>query len=334
MRWLAIDIGGANIKLADGQGFAQSHYFPLWQRPSKLEQELRTLIAQAPPADRVAATLTGELADCYATREEGVRRIIDAFQKATDGRHVRIYRLDGKIVTPQVALDQPLQCAASNWHALARFAGRFAPTGSAMMIDAGSTTCDLIWLENGQPQPQATGDTERMMAGELVYTGVDRSPVCAVANAVTYRGRRCPLAQELFANMRDVYLTLGDLPEEPTNNVTADGRPATREHAVARLARMLCTDRQQFNETDAAAAAREIAGAQLAMVSAALEQVLSSHSARPATVITSGQGEFMIGRAMSAAGLECSTMSLGEKLGNRVSRCAPAHALAVLASEV
>ena len=53
MRWLAIDIGGANIKLADGQGFAQSHFFPLWQKPSKLEQELRTLIVQAPPCDHI-----------------------------------------------------------------------------------------------------------------------------------------------------------------------------------------------------------------------------------------------------------------------------------------
>lgn len=334
MRWLAMDIGGANIKLADGQGFAESHYFPLWQRPNKLEQELRTLIAQAPPSDHVAATLTGELADCFATREEGVRLIIDAFEKGTDHRHGRIYRLDGKIVTPQVALDDPLQCAATNWHALARFAGRFAITGPALLMDVGSTTCDLIWLEDGQPRPQATADTQRLMSGELVYTGVDRSPVCAVARSVPYRGGRCPLAHELFANMRDVYLTLGDLPEEPTNNVTADGRPATREHALGRLARAICTDRTQFNESDALAAAREIAQEQLTLVSAALESVLAQHTARPGTVILSGQGEFLAERAMAAVKLECSTLSLGEKLGPKISRCAPAHALAVLVNEV
>ena len=334
MQWLAFDIGGANIKLADGRGFAQSHYFPLWQKSSKLERELRMLVAKAPPCDHVAATMTGELADCFATREAGVRHIIDAFVGASGGKHTRVYRLDGKIVTPQVALDKPLSCAAANWHALARFAGRFAMTGSALLVDIGSTTCDLIWLEEGQPRPSATDDTGRLLSGELVYTGVNRSPVCAVAEAIPYRGRRCRLAHELFANMLDVYLTLGDLPEEPTNNVTADGRPATREYAVSRLARAICTDRTQFSESDAEEAAREIAQEQLAMLSNALQVVLSSHTSPPQTVIMSGSGEFLIPRMMAAVGLECSTFLLGEKLGPKVSRCATAHALAVLANEV
>jgi hypothetical protein len=334
MRWLAIDIGGANIKLADGQRFAQSHFFPLWQKPSKLEQELRMLIVQAPPCDHIAATMTGELADCFATREEGVRHIIDAFVRASDQRHMRIYRLDGKIVTPQVALDKPLQCAATNWHALARFAGRFAMSGSALLVDIGSTTCDLIWLENGQPRPQATADRDRLLTGELVYTGVDRSPVCAVARSIPHRGRRCPLAHELFANMLDVYLTLGDLPEEPTNNVTADGRPATREYALGRLARAICTDRTQFTQLDADEAAREIAKDQLALLTSALQTVLSQHASPPGTVIMSGAGEFLVPRMLAAAGLQCSTLSLGDRLGPKVSRCATAHALAVLANEV
>jgi len=334
MQWLGIDIGGANIKLADGQGFAQSHYFPLWQSPNKLEQQLRMIIAQAPPCDHVAATITGELADCFPTREEGVRFIIGAFERGTDHRHARIYRLDGKIVTPQVALENPLQCAAANWHALARLAGRFGRTGNALLCDIGSTTCDFVWLEDGQPRPQATDDTQRLIAGELVYTGVDRSPICAVAEAIPYRGRRCPLAHELFANMQDVYLTLGDLPEEPTSNVTADGRPATREYALGRLARAICTDKTQFNEQDAREAATEIAGEQLAMLANALELVLSQQSSQPATVIMSGQGEFLVPRILTAVGLDCPTFSLGERFGERVSRCAPAHALAMLADEV
>lgn len=334
MRWLAFDIGGANIKLADGQSFAQSRYFPLWQRPGKLEQELRMLIVQAPACDHVVASITGELADCFATKEEGVRYIIEAFERATDQRHARIYRLDGKIVTPQVALADPLRSAASNWHALARYAGRFALSGSALLIDIGSTTTDIVPLENGQPQPMAFGDTDRMMSGELVYTGVERSPVCAVATAVGYRGRRCPLAHEMFANMRDVYLMLGDLPEEPTNNVTADGRPATREHAVSRLARMICGDRTQFNENDALEAAREIAKEQLAMICNALELVLSQRGARPQTVIVSGQGEFLARQAIAELQFGGVIVSLADKLGPRASRCAPAHALAVLANEV
>jgi len=33
MSWLGIDIGGANIKVADGADYAASHFFPLWLRP-------------------------------------------------------------------------------------------------------------------------------------------------------------------------------------------------------------------------------------------------------------------------------------------------------------
>ena len=91
------------------------------------------------------------------------------------------------------------------------------------MIDIGSTTCDLIPLVDGQPVTIGKTDPNRMINGELIYTGVQRAPVCAVAQLVPWRGRKCPLAHEVFATMWDVYLTLGDLPEEPIEH--AHGRP-------------------------------------------------------------------------------------------------------------
>ena len=48
MNWLGLDIGGANIKIADGNGFAMQRGFPLWKSPEKLAQTLRTLIATRP----------------------------------------------------------------------------------------------------------------------------------------------------------------------------------------------------------------------------------------------------------------------------------------------
>ena len=131
MNWLALDIGGANLKAADGLGFAVSQAFPLWRSPKQLVEALRTLIAGAPRADHLAATMTGELADCFSTKTEGVQFIINALSTAADGRHTRIYLNNGLLVSPQIALKQPLAAAATNWHALARFAGRYAPKGSA-----------------------------------------------------------------------------------------------------------------------------------------------------------------------------------------------------------
>ncbi|MEX2559527.1 MAG: tetrahydromethanopterin-linked C1 transfer pathway, partial [Pirellulales bacterium] len=75
MSWLALDIGGANLKAADGLGFAVARPFPLWQRPQALAGEIARLLADAPAAERIAVTMTGELADCFSTKREGVAAI-------------------------------------------------------------------------------------------------------------------------------------------------------------------------------------------------------------------------------------------------------------------
>ena len=129
MSWLALDIGGVSIKVADGRGFAARQPFALWEQPQQLGEALRAAIAGAPPSDHLAATMTGELADCFGTRTEGVQFLLDALRQAADGRHTRVYLTDGRLVSPEVARRRPLAAAASNWRALASFAGRFAPGG-------------------------------------------------------------------------------------------------------------------------------------------------------------------------------------------------------------
>ncbi len=61
MQWLALDIGGANLKVADGQQYAFSQSFPLWQKHRSLPDALRNLLSAAPRADHLAVTMTGEL---------------------------------------------------------------------------------------------------------------------------------------------------------------------------------------------------------------------------------------------------------------------------------
>ena len=333
MKWLALDIGGANLKIADGQGFAFSHAFPLWKKAGHLTETLRTLVAMVPKVDHLAVTMTGELADCFATKAEGVQAILKAVQTAADGRHARVYLTSGMLVTLQVALRQPLLAAASNWHALARFAGRFAKRGCGLLIDIGSTTCDLIPLVNGVPVTIGRTDPMRLLNGELIYTGVERSPVCAIVTGLPWRGKKCPTAQELFATTWDVYLTLGDLPEEPKSTHTADGRPATKACARDRLARMICADSEMFSEHDAQAAAEAIAIAQLRKMSTTAAAVIDRLSSPVETVVISGRGEFLARRLVAALALTPQIISLSQELGPELSQCAAAHSLAVLARE-
>ena len=75
MSCLGLDIGGANLKAANLDGWAKSVPFALWRDPNGLVSALQDLIAAAPPADQLAITMTGELCDCFQTNAEGVRHI-------------------------------------------------------------------------------------------------------------------------------------------------------------------------------------------------------------------------------------------------------------------
>ncbi len=157
-----------------------------------------------------------------------------------------------------------------------------APQGIALVIDVGSTTCDLVPLRDGQPAARGRTDPERLVWGELVYTGVQRSPISAVARQLPWRGQLCPTAQELFATTWDVYLLLGDLPEEASSAQTADGRPATRRFAHERLARAICADREMVGLDEALEMARAAADAQLSQLAAAPRRCSGGCPIRPA----------------------------------------------------
>jgi hypothetical protein len=333
MNWLALDIGGANIKVADGLDYAQSYAFALWRKSQKLAQQIRTAIFEAPPADHLAVTMTGELADCFESKAAGVRFILEAVSIGSDNRHTRVYLVDGRLVTPQVAATLPHLAAASNWHALARFAGRFASQGAALFVDVGSTTCDVIPLVDGKPAAKGQSDTQRLLAGELIYTGIERSPIAAVAQAVPYRGHSCPLVHESFATTQDVYVVLGQINEDLGNTNTCDGRPLSKSASRVRLGRMIAADGDEFNHRDAVAVAQSVAQAQAALLATAIAKVRSRLPAPPACAILSGHGEFLAQSALATLPSPVPTLSLTERLGLAVSRCGPAHALAVLARE-
>ena len=120
-RVLGLDIGGANLKMAHTDGTARTVPFELWRQSTKLPAALRELVAIAPPFDEVAATMTGELCDCFATKREGVHAILAALRKAIPNRPLRVWRNDGRFVDVDTAADTPRQVASANWLALATY---------------------------------------------------------------------------------------------------------------------------------------------------------------------------------------------------------------------
>jgi probable H4MPT-linked C1 transfer pathway protein len=324
---LGLDVGGANLKAAHSDGSARSHPFPLWKGPAALPDALRDLLRDWPPYDLLAVTMTGELCDCFATKREGVLAILDAVGAVAGSTPVRIWLTDGRLVDLAAARAAPLPAAAANWLALATFAGRFAPRGPALVIDVGSTTTDVVPLFDGRPAPRGLTDTKRLHCGELVYTGVTRTPLCALLGGYGMA--------EFFATTRDVYLMLGRLPEDSTDHDTADGRPATRACAEARVARMVGADMETSTADERRVVAERVRMRQVLEIGGAIEVVARSLVRVPETVVVSGVGEFLAEMALTEqkAVPPCHVVSLGRQLGPESSTAACAHALAVLAAE-
>jgi len=317
---LGLDIGGANLKAAHSNGAACLRTFELWKNPNKLSRALRDLLRQMPKAEFLAVTMTGELCDCFETRREGVSFILKSVAEAADQIPIRVWTTSG-FASPEEANCQPLKTASANWLALATFAGQYVPSGPAMVIDVGSTTTDLVPLLDGKPVPRGRTDSERLRCRELAYSGVQRTPICALLGA---KG-----AAELFATTLDVYLLLGELPEDADDRNTADGRPATRDAARARLARMLGADSEIFSMTDALVLARDVFSRQLALLQNAIKDQTTVISRNPGAVVISGSGEFLARKVLE----NVKAISLADQLGPDISQSACAYAVAVLAQE-
>jgi probable H4MPT-linked C1 transfer pathway protein len=333
MSWLGIDIGGANLKAADGREWARSVPFPLWRNPDALAGALTGLLEMAPASERLAVTMTGELCDCFSSKAEGVRHILASLAEIAGRREVRVYLVDGRLVSIAEAGELPHLAAASNWHALASFACRFVTGRAGLLIDVGSTTTDVIPIIGGQVAARGRNDTERLLYNELLYRGVGRTPICAVVDSLPWRGTECPIAAELFATTADAYLIGGDLGEDAKADWTADGRPLTKEHARQRLARQLCGDAAEFSAADFERMAEAVRDTQCDELAACIGVVLMHMPEASSTCILSGSGEFLaVAVAKDRLG-GCITVSLSEKLGLQPSRCAPSHAVAVLTAE-
>jgi probable H4MPT-linked C1 transfer pathway protein len=130
--------------------------------------------------------------------------------------------------------------ASANWHATASLVARLA--GDALFVDMGSTTTDIIPVTAGALANEGYSDAERLLTGELVYTGFTRTFLFGVASSAPVRGRLTPLMNEYFASIADVHRIVGVLDERDDKHPAADGKEKTVDGSTARLARMLGRD--------------------------------------------------------------------------------------------
>jgi probable H4MPT-linked C1 transfer pathway protein len=313
---IGFDIGGANTKAAfmhTEKGHLidlkiSSKYFPVWKERERLGAMLlwlKSKLSGSSKVDCVGVTMTAELADSYSTKREGVEDILAVVEKAFPATKVLILNTKGQLVTLSQARQEPLQVAAANWAATGWMVAQLVR--DCIVLDAGSTTISIIPIARGAMKAEGETDLEKLINGELVYTGSLRTNVAAIVQTIPLEERVARVDSELFAQSGDVHLILGNISEEDYTVETADGKGKTKEEAMARLARIVCADTETLNEDQILKMAQYVHDKQVEQVANALSQVYSRTKTlwrgKPIVVVTGLGRDFLARKAAERLGL-------------------------------
>ena len=292
---IGLDIGGANTKAAVvcGERPARivSEPFELWRDPDGLREAIASVVGRLGLDDApVALTTTAELVDVFQSKREGVLHVLGAARRALPDRRLRVMTTDGELVDLAAAQARPLRCAAANWMATALWIARSLP--DAILLDCGGTTTDVIPIVDHQVAARGRTDVQRLLEGELVYTGALRTNIAAVLSHVPIGGTPCPVSSELFAISADAHLLRGRLTVEQCTCTFPDDRGTSLPEVRSRLARVVCADPEQLAGGDLEAIADAVQEAQVAAIAGALERVAGRVPAGT-EVIAVGVGAFL-----------------------------------------
>ena len=239
--------------------------------------------------------MTGELADCFPARRDGVITLVDYLSSRLGPENpVYVYAGNKGLLTPEQVHAGHADIASANWHATAGYAAQCL--GSGVLIDLGTTTTDIIPFHEHRVCNRGYTDQERLRTGELVYTGITRTPVMAVVDRLPYKKVWQSIAAEYFAGMADIYRVTGDLDERFDLMPAADGGAKTRYHSIKRLARMLGAEYVKGgDEAPWLEVARHVAEKQFERIDQAFNRVTDALEVPvQSNIVAAGAGRFVI----------------------------------------
>ena len=333
------DIGGAHLKAAllnDSGEVLQVLQLPcqLWRGLDQLEIAINVAMKTfkiAPSGASHAVTMTGELVDLFQNRHQGVMEI-SKFAANLLGKDTLFYAANNGFVSLEHVFTLTHYIASTNWHASASaLAMQF---NDALLIDIGSTTTDIIAIEAGKLVDSGLSDAARMQSDTLVYTGVVRTPLMALAQKLSLDNVETNVAAEYFATMADVYRLTGDLLPEYDMSDTADGKGKTTLESARRLARMIGHDVEAKPMQTWVNLAKTCKALQMNQISAAVAKHLKPNM----MIIGAGAGSFLlqqIAHALNCAYKPISMQFTGHILVSThdLEVCFPAFAVALLAKK-
>ncbi len=337
------DIGGAHLKAAIIQ--PPSNVIAVFQQPCQLWKGMgalhhavqNILSESALPISRHVLTMTGELVDLFDGRDDGVRQILAAMDCLLLNSKVMVYAgKDGFLKIGEVQPSHYRNIASANWLASATWAAQ--TIGSGLFVDIGSTTTDILLLYEGKVLAEGYSDYQRLISQELIYTGIVRTAVMAVAQSAQDNGKEVGLMAEYFATMADVYRLTGELNELHDQAETADGAEKTVPASSKRLARMIGCDFDDNELSRWRQFAHHLRSQQIARIQDACVRQMGrisepDNSHKP--IIGAGVGRFLAKSIASNLGCPYQDFSslcsdIKNQGGHAVADCAPAVAVACL----
>ena len=325
---LGLDIGGANLKASDGSSWSESIVLPLWSDFDALQPTLGRLVKHRLP-QAIAVTMSGELADCFTSKADGVDRILAAVEAAAGDRPVVVWQTAGEFVPVVVAREFWMLTAAANWHAQATWAARCHPHGSALLLDVGTTTTDLIPIQNGFVAATGRTDFDRLSSGELLYEGLGRTPLACLDTD----GPGIPaMAAEVFATTGDAWVVFRNDPAV-WSGPTADGRDCGVAASRHRIARQFCSDENELPSGLIDDVVRRVCEGQVERIFAAAAALIGDDGA---ALILSGSGgpvAAAVAAELTRQGRITETVVLADLLSPAAASAGCAYAVATLAGE-
>lgn len=338
---LSFDIGGANTKAAlirtnCGKPCIVKvavEYFPVWQEPQKLVSVLLKLKERlgASRVDGLGVTMTAELSDAYRTKREGVTQILGCVKQAFPNTPILVLNTKATLVPLDVALLEPLEIAAANWAATGWLVAQHIR--NCVVVDIGSTSTSIIPIANGYVAARGETDLEKLICGELVYTGSLRTNVAAIVQLIPTRKGVAGVSSELFAFSADVHLILGNISENDYSCETADGRGKSVIESLARLARVICADSEMLSQQEIADLAKYVYERQVRQVADGLAKVYSKLKAEISEkipVVVTGLGKDFLAKK-AAEGIKADAIiDLSSFLPVEAVLATPAYGLALM----
>ena len=279
--------------------------------------------------------MTAELSDAYHTKREGVNHILTQVEKTFPTTQILVLDVEAKLRTMPEARAEPLKVASANWAATGWMISQLKQ--NCIIIDVGSTTTSIIPVLNGNVAAEGKTDLEKLVNGELVYTGSLRTNVAATVNTIPLNQGVARVSSELFAQSADVHLIFGNITEKEYTVETADGKEKTRNAALARLARVVCADTEMLNEKEIAGIAQYVYVRQVEQITEALRQVcirVNKNGAKNTAAVVTGLGrDFLARKAALQAGF-AEVVDFADLVDSDVARVSTAFAVALMGASI